>query len=191
MRIRAWLIVGIAAVIATSIFIFSSGSESAAIRNIAVAEEVKSGIPVRLKIPKINVDAAVTSVGLTPRGEVGVPEGPAEAAWWSLGPRPGEAGSAVIDGHYGWKDGVPAVFDNLSELRAGDNVYVEDGTGATSTFVVRELRAYREHEDALNVFNPSDTGAHLNLITCGGVWNKAEKSYSERLVVFADKVSEL
>jgi hypothetical protein len=27
---------------------------------------------------------------------------------------------------------------------------------------------------------------HLNLITCGGVWDKVGKSYSNRIVVFAD-----
>jgi hypothetical protein len=40
------------------------------------------------------------------------------------------------------------------------------------------------------VFASNDGGAHLNLITCAGEWNKGKKSYSERLVVFADKVEE-
>jgi len=71
------------------------------------------GLPVRLKIPKINVDSAFEYVGLTPQGAMDVPKGPAEVGWFKLGTRPGEIGSAVVAGHSGWKNGIPAVFDNL------------------------------------------------------------------------------
>jgi len=116
-----------------------------------------------------------------------VPKGPASAGWYVLGPRPGEKGNAVIDGHFGYKNNIPAVFDNLHILQKGDNLYVEDEKGKTVTFVVRELRTYGQNEDASSVFVPSDTKAHLNLITCQGIWNSAQRSYSNRLVVFADE----
>jgi len=48
-----------------------------------------------------------------------VPEGPTDVAWFDLGPRPGEAGSAVIAGHEGWRDGIVAAFDDLHELQKG------------------------------------------------------------------------
>ncbi len=149
-----------------------------------------SGLPIRLKIPKINVNAAVEYVGLTSDGAMDVPKSPADAAWFSLGPRPGENGSAVIAGHYGWKNGIPAVFDNLHKLQKGNKLYVEDEKGATITFVVREVRTYDQNEDASGVFSSSDGESHLNLITCEGVWNKTQKSYSNRLVVFTDKEME-
>ncbi len=82
-------------------------------------EQEDKAIPVRLKIPGISLDAAVESVGLTPDNAMGVPKGPADVAWFSLGPSPGQVGSAVIAGHFGWKDGIPAAFDNLSILRKG------------------------------------------------------------------------
>lgn len=151
-------------------------------------DQASSGLPIRLVIPKIKVDAAVEHVGLTPQGAMGVPKGPANAAWFELGSRPGEKGSAVIAGHFGWKNGIPAAFDNLSKLRKGDKIYMTDAKGATSTFVVRELRTYGERDDASSVFMSNDGKAHLNLITCEGVWNKAKKSYSSRLVVFTDKL---
>lgn len=112
---------------------------------------------------------------------------PANAAWFDLGPRPGQTGDAIIDGHFGWKDNIPAVFDNLSKLVPGDKIYVEDGIGSTMTFVVREVKIYGKNDDIAPVFNSSDSLAHLNLITCEGTWNAVEKSYSNRLVVFADK----
>ena len=140
-----------------------------------------------MKIPGISVDDGVEQVGVTSEGEMGTPKGPVGVAWFSLGSRPGEVGSAVISGHYGWKNGIPAVFDNLYKLHPGDKLYVEDENGIITTFVVRELRRYGEHDDASNVFTSRDGKAHLNLVTCEGVWNKFSKSYSKRLVVFADK----
>lgn len=150
-------------------------------------DKVNSGFPIRLTIPKIKVDATIGQVGLAADGAMDAPKDPASVAWFNLGPRPGENGSAVIAGHYGWKNGIPAAFDNLRKLVKGDKLCVEDGKGATTTFVVREVRTYDQNEDASDVFTSSDGKAHLNLITCGGVYDKIKKSYSNRLVVFTDK----
>lgn len=151
-------------------------------------QKASIGLPVRLKIPKINVNAAVEYVGLTSQGDMGAPKGPDGVAWYKLGPRPGENGSAVMAGHYGrWKNGQGSVFDNLNKLIKGDNLYVIDKKGTTTTFVVRELRTYNPKGDHTDVFISKDGKAHLNIITCEGVWNEARKTYSNRLVVFADK----
>jgi len=159
------------------------------VRNVpTIKQQTISGLPVRLKIPVINIDAAVEHVGLTPNGEMGAPKGPIEVAWFDLGPRPGENGSAVIAGHYGqWKNGEGSVFDDLNKLKRGDILYVEDDTGATTIFIVRESRNYEPNADASDVFNLNDGKPHLNLITCEGVWDAVSKSYSQRLVVFTDK----
>lgn len=146
-----------------------------------------SGLPVRLRIPTMNVDAVIEHLGLAPDGAMDTPKGPSDVAWFDGGPLPGEKGSAVIAGHFGWKDNIPAVFDDLSTLRKGDKIYVENDKGELTTFVVRESKLFGEKGNAAEVFNSSDDKAHLNLVTCEGVWNKEAKSYSERLVVFADK----
>ncbi len=150
-------------------------------------QDVIYGLPVRLKIPKINIDAALDYVSILPTGALGVPKGPNNAAWYERGPRPGEKGSSVIDGHFGYKNNVPAVFDNLHKLQAGDMLYVIDEKGLTTAFVVQELKMFGKNQDATTIFRSSDGKAHLNLITCQGTWNQAQKSYSDRLVVFADK----
>ena len=149
----------------------------------------RSGLPVNLKIPEINVDAAIESVGLTKQGEMGVPKGHFSTAWFNLGPRPGENGNAVIDGHFGiWDNNAPAVFNNLHKLRIGDMVYVENDQGKTITFVVRELRTYKPDQNASDVFGLGDGLSHLNLVTCGGTWNETTQSFPNRLVVFTDLV---
>lgn len=151
-------------------------------------EKADSGLPVRLKIPKINVDAAVDPMGTTPSGAMEIPSGSKNVGWYKFGPHPGDNGSAVIDGHYGrWKNGEGSVFDDLNNLEKGDILYIDDEKGATTTFVVRESRKYDPNADASDIFESSDGKAHLNLITCEGIWDKASKSYSQRLVVFTDK----
>lgn len=147
------------------------------------------GLPSRIRIPGISVNAALEHVGLTAEGEAGVPQDPANAAWLDAGPRPGEIGTAVIDGHYGWSNDVRAVFDDLHLVQIGDSIYVDDETGASIQFIVREIRTYGESDETSDVFFATDGGAHLNLITCEGAWSAARGSYSDRLVVFTDRAA--
>ncbi|TSC65123.1 MAG: peptidase C60 sortase A and B [Parcubacteria group bacterium Gr01-1014_91] len=186
----AWIwFVGVATAVSflTILTFLPDATESDSDRNAPLLVPMNLGLPVRLKIPVINVDAGIEYVGITSDGAMGVPKSPESAGWFQFGPRPGETGSAVIDGHFGWRDNAPAVFDNLDSLRVGDRLYIEDDTGATVTFIVRETRLYNPREDAGSVFNSSDGKAHLNLITCEGVWDAVSESYSKRLVVFADR----
>lgn len=145
------------------------------------------GLPVHIKIPSLKIDAPFEYVGLTSDGAMDVPKGPANVAWFDLGPLPGEIGSAVIAGHSGYKDNRPAVFDSLYKLKKGDKIYVEDAKGMMITFVVRESRKYNPKSNPPEVFNSNDGQSHLNLVTCIGDWDEINKTHSNRLVVFTDR----
>jgi LPXTG-site transpeptidase (sortase) family protein len=152
-----------------------------------IQEQPSFGLPVRLKIPEINIDAAIEYVGLKANGEMDVAKDPAAVAWLQIGTRPGDIGSAVIAGHYGiLKNGEGSIFDNLKKLNKGDQLYIEDDKGATITFVIRESRSYDADADASSVFTSGDGKSHLNLVTCQG-WDNASESYTKRLVIFTDK----
>ncbi len=185
-----WVVIGAAcaagAMIAgAAVFFFMPPvMPGSAARASACAPLVRTGVPNRRFIPQIGVDTAIELAGLTPQGDMEAPTGPLDAAWFDLGPRPGEVGSAVIAGHEGWKDGIAAAFDNLHNLIPGDRVYTVDGQGVTRVFTVTAARVYGEYADAADVFSSSDGKAHLNLITCEGVWNNTLKRYSGRRVVF-------
>lgn len=145
------------------------------------------GVPMRIKIPKIAVDAVIEKVALVADGSMGVPKRALNTAWYELGPRPGEMGSSAISGHVNWWNGATGVFRNLHKLKKGDKITVLDDKGAIISFVVRESRIYKASADATDVFISNDGKAHLNLITCTGTWNKRTQQYSQRLVVFTDK----
>lgn len=155
--------------------------------SVVPAKKVSIGLPVRLTIPKIKVDAPILQLGLTPEGNMDVPADLANTGWYKYGPPPGQIGSAVIAGHLEGidKDGV---FINLGKLVKGDVIFVKNDAGETISFTVRETRLYRQEERPSEVFNTTE-GAHLNLITCTGTWNNVQQRYSKRLVVFADKSS--
>ena len=142
----------------------------------------------RLTIPTIKLDATLESVGLTSQGAAGTPTTPTNAAWLNTGPLPGDIGSAVITGHFGhWKNGANGVFNNLNKIKPGDKILVEYKNDVVINFSVRKTKIYNPNDTAVEVFSSDDNKSHLNLITCEGAWDPILKSYSKRLVVFADK----
>ena len=149
--------------------------------------QLKVGLPARLQIRQINLNVAIESVGLTPQSAMEVPKAAINAGWYNLGPRPGQIGSAVIDGHYGTIEGLPAVFNNLHKLHKGDEIAIQDTEGAVITFTVRGSLEYDPNADSSAIFNSSDGKSHLNIITCDGAWSNVTHSFSQRLVVFADR----
>lgn len=144
--------------------------------------------PTQLTIKNLNISAPITPQGLTSEGDMAIDEDPEQVAWYRLGPKPGEEGSAVIAGHYGWKNGVASVFTDLNKLVKGDEISMTGKDGRVMTFVVTRTEIYAPDQDATSVFKSDDGKAHLNLITCQGSWNNSLHTYSERLVVFTDLV---
>lgn len=144
------------------------------------------GLPVRLTIPKINIDTNIQQMGLTSSGVMEAPDSNKDAGWYKYGPRPGNDGSAVIDGHFGLGN-TKAVFSDLGMLEKGDKVTVTDDRGDISTFVVRTTKYYDKDAQPAEVFN-SIMGSYLNLITCGGDWEEDQSTYTQRLVVFTDRL---
>lgn len=159
-------------------------------RNVATlaSAQTNSTLSIRLKIPIINIDAPIESVGLAADGSMEVPGNPAHVGWFNKGTLPGAIGSAVIAGHYGiWKNGEVSAFQNLEKLSVGNIISIEDENGIATNFKVKEIKKYDPSSDASEIFISSDGKSHLNLITCNGIWNEATQSYSQRLVIFTDK----
>ncbi len=143
------------------------------------------GIPQTLDIPRINLHAAVQSVGMDSQGRMDVPSNNYDVAWYNLGYKPGQNGSAVIDGHLDTSTGAPAVFWSVSSLQQGDKIIVTDSNGQQYTFVVDQTVKYPYNQVPLQqVFGSSDTPM-LNLITCTGTWDAGNHNYSERTVVYS------
>lgn len=146
---------------------------------------IPSLVPRTFRIPRLNLEAPVEQVGVTEDGRMEVPKQGGNVAWYKWGPKPREYGNAVITGHYDTPSGKPAVFYNLRKLEDGDEIIIESKDGITSTFVIngKDTIPYTEFPSEY-VFALRE-GINLNLITCDGIWNAADKVYSNRLVVYA------
>ncbi len=156
--------------------------------SITTSEQTVLPTPVRLVIPKIGVNAMIESVGLTPAGAMDIPKDQFNVAWYNRGPRPGEQGSAVIDGHLDGENQTEAVFKDLKTVEIGDTVEVIDDQGHQTVFVVRKTKLYQANDDTTEIFKDT-SGRYLNLITCAGRWNSDRHDYEERLVVFTELAS--
>ena len=141
--------------------------------------------PVTLSIPKIHVTAPIETVGLDKDNNMDVPKQATDVGWYEYGPNPGDMGNSVIDGHLDWYTG-PAVFWQLNQLSPGDQITVTDTAHQSHVFVVTKKASYPYTQFPLNQVFGATSGAHLNLITCAGTFDKVAKNYSNRVVVYAD-----
>ncbi len=150
---------------------------------ISAAQEIS--LPKKLEIPKLKVSADVENVGLTADNNMDAPKNNWSVGWFSPGPKPGETGSAVIAGHLDSQTGKPAIFWNLHQLQAGDYIFIIDDGGNKKRFRVVGSERYDTKNAPLEKIFGAQDDAYLNLITCNGVWDKQERNYDKRLVVFA------
>jgi hypothetical protein len=140
--------------------------------------------PTAVEIPAIGVRSGLAELGLDASGAIKAPSDFDVAGWFSLGPRPGQPGPAVIAGHVDSRDG-PAVFYRLHELAPGDEVIVRRADGTTIRFTVTGAESYAK--DAFptdSVYGPVP-GPELRLITCGGQFDRSRQQYRDNVVVYA------
>ena len=140
--------------------------------------------PVRLTIPAIGVRTRLIQLGLTKAGTLQVPASYQVAGWYDRSPRPGSTGSAIIAGHIDSYRG-PGVFFRLASLHRGDRAFVRRADGSLVAFRVTAVRLYRKDRfPTAAVYGPA-AGPQLRLITCGGTFDPAVRSYESNVVVYA------
>jgi len=142
------------------------------------------GLPVRVIIPSIGVDASIEQVGVTAEGLMANPADPWNTGWYAPGTRPGRAGNAAIAGHVDYRGIGPVVFWDLNKLAVGAEVLVVTDAGQTLRFIVRGSEYYApDNAPLMDIFGPAST-MNLNLITCSGTFDPNTRQYDQRLVVF-------
>jgi hypothetical protein len=151
---------------------------------LATETRLRAAAPVRLQVPSAEVDTAITGSDLDAAGTLVPPSGDRLAGWYRQGPVPGEVGPAVLTGHVDSVAG-PAVFFRLRDVAVGDPVLVGRADGTTVRFTVTRVARYAKGAfPAAEVYGPTPD-AQLRLITCGGVFDRAARSYPDNVVVYA------
>lgn len=159
----------------------------------ATAPVVTVSAPTAVTIPAIGAASSLIRTGLDPDGLLEVPDvdTPEQASWWTGSPEPGATGPAVLLGHVDGDGGRPGVFNRIDDLQAGDEVLVDRADATVASFIVdRVLTVPKADLDAQDpdllaqVYGDVDR-PELRLITCGGPFDRAARSYVDQVIVFA------
>jgi sortase (surface protein transpeptidase) len=156
------------------------GTRSARLEDLVVEAPAA---PTRIRIPDLGVDAPVIPVGVNDAGVVTL-DNAEDVGWYRFGPAPGaSAGSAVLAAHVDF-NGKTGPFFRLRELGAGSLVEVDLDDGTMLAFRVVGIDQRSKGELPPEIF--ARTGApQLTLITCGGSFDPAKRSYADNVIVIA------
>ncbi len=144
--------------------------------------------PLRIVIPRIGVDAPITTKDMDADGVMEPPDGPEDVAWYGFTARPGSGSNAVFSAHVDYHGYGPAVFADLKTLEKGDLVEVHTADGAVYRYEVTLSLSYpAETAPFEDIVGPTSREV-ITLITCTGSFDQAARQYSHRLVVRAERV---
>lgn len=130
--------------------------------------------------------APVLPVGVDATGAMGVPEEVATVGWYRFGPAPGAGtGSALLAGHVDDRVQGPGAFHDLAGLAPGDVVTVRRSAALAVRYEVREVRAVDKQALPAGELFARDGPPRLTLVTCGGPFDRATRSYRDNVVVTA------
>ncbi len=147
--------------------------------------KAKGNEPKYITLPSLNAGGYVEAVGLDQHGAVAVPSNINLAGWYVGTLAPGLAGLSVIDGHVNGQK-LPGVFADLAKLAAGDTFTVELANGTVHHFTVKSVSQVPADAAGTALFARDNTiASQLNLITCGGEFNRSKGVYQDRIIVVA------
>jgi LPXTG-site transpeptidase (sortase) family protein len=144
--------------------------------------------PVKLIIPKLDINADIQHVGVTKKGNMSAPDNYTDVSWYKYGTVPGTLGSAVMAGHEDNALSLDGIFKHLEDLEIGDDIYVQNTGGERVHFRVVDKEIYPYNNAPLDRIFDDSSGTFLNLITCAGDWIPEEKTNDKRLVVYTKLV---
>jgi sortase family protein len=140
--------------------------------------------PTRVIIAALDIDGPVIPVGVNADSQLDVPPDARTLVWYRNGPSPGNPGSAVIAGHLNWR-GTNGIFARLDEVPVGATITVVYDDGSQQDFIASTVELVPKPAVAINGTFAREGERLLRLVTCGGEFEKAVRSYRSNVVVTA------
>lgn len=142
--------------------------------------------PRKIIIPKIGVESFIQQAGVDQNRKVAVPNNVHLAGWFVESVKPGQKGLSIISGHVSGR-GTDGVFKRLDNLNKDDTFSIELGNGEIKNFKVLTRDQVKESDSARLLFDQNPKVSNqLNLITCGGSFDRGSNQYSDRVIVTAE-----
>lgn len=159
------------------------------IRSARISDEVDPARarPVTIRVAEIALDARIIPVGVDSNNQFDVPSAET-VGWYQYSSSPGATGASVLAAHVDY-GGTPGAFFNLQKVLPGDLLEVELDDGTVLPYLVTGNTVYDKTELPAGELFRKDGDPVLQLITCGGAFNPAERSYEANVVVTAVPVT--
>jgi hypothetical protein len=155
--------------------------------------------PTAITIPAIGAHSNLEPLGINPDGTLEVPsvDQPGLGGWYAGKNKdqpgdevqPGEQGGAVIaahvDGRINGKAGQPGLFYKLHELKPGDEILIDRADRSKARFIVDRVEKHSKADFPSEQVYGATTAKQLALVTCGGPFDHAARSYVDNWVVFS------
>ncbi len=152
-----------------------------------VVAPARDSAPLRVSIPRIGIDGPIIPVGIAADRQLDVPFAQT-AGWYEHSSLPTERGASVVAAHVDF-DGQPGLFFNLRLAAVGDVIHLENPDGTTLSYEVSSVVLYDKTDlPSEDLFRASGDHA-LHLVTCGGTFDRFERSYRGNQVITALPVS--
>jgi len=152
--------------------------------DISVLAPTRVAAPTRVIIAALHIDGPVIPVGVNAASQLDVPPDARTLVWYRYGPSPGGPGSAVIAGHLNWR-GTTGIFARLDKTPVGATITVVYDDGSQQDFIVSAVDLVDKPAVAVNGTFAREGERLLRLVTCGGEFEKAVRSYRSNVVVTA------
>ena len=151
--------------------------------------KVAANLPRMIRIASIGIEARVLQVGVDKNNRMLTPANVYDAAWYTGSSRPGEVGAAVIDGHVSGPT-QKGVFYRLKDLKPNDKIEIEMGNGSKLTYAVNEVKTVKSSDVDMGALLAPAAGISegLNLITCGGKFDRTTNLFEDRVLVFSSRI---
>jgi sortase (surface protein transpeptidase) len=163
-------------------------SSSPSEQKVPATYSVPADQPLSINLPTINTTGFIQRVGVDKTNAMVAPGNVNMTGWYIGGAKPGQPGLSIIDGHV---HGLYAkgVFYNLVKLKAGDKFTVTYGDHSVKNFQVKSVATVPVAQATQALFaRDTSIPSQLNLITCGGTYVAASKSYNGRVIVVSSAI---
>jgi hypothetical protein len=152
--------------------------------------------PVQIRVTTIDVDASLVPVGILDGGVMEVPDDVRTIGWYDprpdpvtgagLGVIPGVQGTAVLAGHVDSRSQGRGALYKLRALQVGDVIEIDHADGRTTAWRVTEVVRYSKVTLPYDEVFTWEGPARLALITCGGEFDRTERSYTDNIIAYAE-----
>jgi sortase (surface protein transpeptidase) len=132
------------------------------------------------------VTAAVIPVGVDNAGAMVIPEQVSTLGWYRFSASPGATvGSIVIAGHVDSAAQGLGAFSRLRDAPVGARIELTGASGRVWTYRVVAREEFPKTTVPLGQLFSHYGAPRLTLVTCGGAFDAAARSYEDNIVVTA------